>query len=102
MKKKLHIHLDPIGGISGDMFISSMIDAEPSLKNQVKIISSKIIKDIKLSIEKLTNNHISGTKFNVDLLSKNNNPHRSYKDIKLLINRSSIDKNIKEIAIDIF
>ena len=102
MKKKLHIHLDPIGGISGDMFISSMIDAEPSLKNQVKIISSKIIKDIKLSIEKLTNNHISGTKFNVDLLSKKNNPHRSYKDIKLLINKSSIDKNIKEIAIDIF
>ena len=29
MKKKLHIHLDPIGGISGDMFISAMIDAEP-------------------------------------------------------------------------
>ena len=46
MKKKLHIHLDPIGGISGDMFISAMIDAEPSLKRQIKIISSKILKDI--------------------------------------------------------
>ena len=102
MKKKLHIHLDPIGGISGDMFISSMIDAEPSLKNQIKIISSKIIKDVKLSIKKLTNNHIAGTKFNVDLVSKKNNHHRSYKDIKLLIKKSSIDEKIKEIAIDIF
>jgi len=45
MKKKLHIHLDPIGGISGDMFISAMIDAEPSLKRKIKLISSKIIKD---------------------------------------------------------
>ena len=32
--KKLHIHLDPIGGISGDMFISAMIDAEPSKKRK--------------------------------------------------------------------
>ena len=102
MKKKLHIHLDPIGGISGDMFISAMIDAEPSLKRKIKIISSEIIKDINLSIKKLTNNHISGTKFNVDLLSKEHNHHRSYKDIKILINKSFIDKKVKEIAINIF
>ena len=102
MKKKLHIHLDPIGGISGDMFISAMIDAEPSLKRKIKIISSKIIKDINLSIKKLKNNHISGTKFSVDLVSKEHNHHRSYKDIKILINKSSIDKKVKEIAINIF
>ena len=33
MKNKIHIHLDPIGGISGDMFIAAMIDAEDKLKN---------------------------------------------------------------------
>ncbi len=102
MKKKLHIHLDPIGGISGDMFIAALIDAEPSLKNKIKKISSSIIKNINLSIKKLTNKHISGTKLNVDLVSKKHNNHRSYKDIKLLINESPIDEKVKEIAINIF
>ena len=27
----LHIHLDPVGGIAGDMFISALIDARPEL-----------------------------------------------------------------------
>ena len=51
MKKKLHIHLDPMGGISGDMFISAMIDADSSLKDLAKTISTKIIKDIKIAYE---------------------------------------------------
>ena len=102
MKKQLHIHLDPVGGISGDMFISALIDAEPTLKNKIKNISSKIIKDINISIKKLTNNHISGSKFNVELLSKQHNHHRTYKDIKLIINNSSLHKKVKEIAINIF
>jgi hypothetical protein len=102
MKQKLHIHLDPIGGLAGDMFIAAMIDAEPSLKNKVTSISSKIIADIKLSIKKSSNKHISGLRFNVKLLSSKNNHHRSYKDIISLINKSSLDKNVKKISINIF
>jgi len=102
MKQKLHIHIDPIGGISGDMFISAMIDAEPGIKSEIKIISEKIIKDIKVSIKKKSNQHISGTKFNVELLSKKHNHHRSYKDIKSLIQKSHLEKDVKEIAISLF
>ena len=94
MKQKLHIHIDPIGGISGDMFISAMIDAKPGIKSEIKIISEKIIKDIKVSIKKKSNQHISGTKFNVELLSKKHNHHRSYKDIKSLIQKSFTGKNL--------
>ena len=102
MKQKLHIHLDPIGGISGDMFISAMLDAEPSLKKNVKTISEKIIKDINITIKKKSNQHISGTKFNVDLISTKHNHHRSFYDIKKLIEESPLNIEVKEIAINIF
>ena len=102
MKKKLHIHLDPMGGISGDMFISAMIDADSSLQNLAKTISTKIIKDVKISIKKASINHISGTKFSVTLLSKTNNHHRSFKDIKKIIEESYLNKRVKDISINIF
>lgn len=102
MKKKLHIHLDPMGGISGDMFISAMIDADSSLQNLAKTISTKIIKDIEISIKKASINHISGTKFSVKLLSKTHNHHRSFKDIKKIIEESYLNKRVKDISINIF
>ena len=101
MKKKLHIHLDPMGGISGDMFISAMIDADSSLKDLAKTISTKIIKDIKISIKKsLFNANIKTN--DVTLLSKTHNHHRSFKDIKKIIEESYLNKRVKDISINIF
>ena len=102
MKENIHIHLDPMGGISGDMFISAMIDADSSFKKLAKTISKKIIKDIEISIKKSSINHISGTKFSVKLISKTHNHHRSFKDIKKLIEKSYLDKKVKDISINIF
>jgi uncharacterized protein (TIGR00299 family) protein len=102
MRENLHIHLDPMGGISGDMFIAAMIDADPSLKTLAKSISLKIIKDIELTIKKSSINHISGTKFSVKLLTKKHNHHRTFNDIKKLIEKSVLEEKVKEISINIF
>ncbi|MBT7076709.1 MAG: LarC family nickel insertion protein, partial [Pelagibacterales bacterium] len=102
MKENIHIHLDPMGGISGDMFISAMIDADSSFKKLAKTISKKIIKDIEISIKKSSIDHISGTKFAVKLISKAHNHHRSFNDIKKLIEKSYLDKKVKDISINIF
>jgi len=102
MRENLHIHLDPMGGISGDMFIAAMIDADPSLKTLAKSISSKIIKDIELTIKKTSINHISGTKFSVKLLTKKHNHHRTFNDIKKIIEKSFLEEKIKDISINIF
>ena len=102
MRENLHIHLDPMGGISGDMFIAAMIDADPSLKTLAKSISLKIIKDIELTIKKSSINNISGTKFSVKLLTKKHNHHRTFNDIKKLIEKSVLEEKVKEISINIF
>ncbi len=33
--RHLHIHLDPVGGAAGDMFVAAMLDAFPDLKDRV-------------------------------------------------------------------
>jgi len=30
--KALHVHLDPVGGLAGDMFCAAMLDAFPALQ----------------------------------------------------------------------
>ena len=32
----MHIHLDPVGGIAGDMFVAAMLDAFPALEGAVQ------------------------------------------------------------------
>ena len=102
MKKNIHIHLDPIGGISGDMFISSMIDANPKLKKITLEISKNIIKGIKLSIKKAKNGHISGTSVLVQNTNKEKHHHRAYYDVKKIINDSFLNNTTKLTAIELF
>lgn len=35
MKSRLHIHLDAVGGVAGDMFAAALMDAFPNLQEQV-------------------------------------------------------------------
>ena len=102
MKKSIHIHLDPIGGISGDMFISSMIDAHPSLKTTIKGICLKIMKGIKITITKSKNTRIKGTNFSVQNINKDDKNHRSFNDIKKIIENSFLTNNTKTTAIKLF
>ena len=102
MKKNIHIHLDPIGGISGDMFISSMIDANPKLKKIALEISKNVIKGIKLNIKKVKNGHISGTSVLVQNTNKEKAHHRAYYDIKKIINDSNLKSATKLTSIELF
>ena len=77
MKNKIHIHLDPIGGISGDMFIAAMIDAEDKLKKIAIETAKLILKESKLDIKKIKQNHIHGTSLYVNVQNINKQHHRS-------------------------
>jgi pyridinium-3,5-bisthiocarboxylic acid mononucleotide nickel chelatase len=30
-----HVHLDPVGGLAGDMFVAALLDADPELEGPV-------------------------------------------------------------------
>ena len=102
MKNKIHIHLDPIGGISGDMFIAAMIDAETKLKKIAIETAKLILKESKLDIRKVKQNHIQGTSLYVNVKDINKQHHRSLKDIVKLIKNCKVNKNTKILSIKMF
>ena len=102
MKNKIHIHLDPIGGISGDMFIAAMIDAEDKLKKIAIETAKLILKESKLDIKKIKQNHIHGTSLYVNVQNINKQHHRSLKDIVNLIKNCKVNKNTKKLSIKMF
>lgn len=42
---RLHIHLDPVGGVAGDMFIAAMLDGFPALEQRVMKDIAAILPD---------------------------------------------------------
>ena len=89
--------LDPFSGISGDMFLSAMIDFVD--KEELINIIKKVI-DVDIEIKKVKKCHILANKVNIipkDIDYKAN----TYKDIKNIIKSSDIQRDVKITALEI-
>jgi pyridinium-3,5-bisthiocarboxylic acid mononucleotide nickel chelatase len=91
---------DLIGGISGDMFVGAMLDLGLSL-NKLKSELKKIpTLKYRLQVAKKTIHSIGATRFHV--ICPDQEAGRSWKQIQILINRSSLPAAVKETGIKIF
>ncbi len=90
-------YLDLISGISGDMFLSSLIDIGLPVSEIENIVSEF---GIKIRTEKDKRHGISGTK--IDIECKDQKEERSFKEIREMILKSSADKGLKKKAIEVF
>jgi pyridinium-3,5-bisthiocarboxylic acid mononucleotide nickel chelatase len=91
---------DLIGGISGDMFVGAMLDLGLSL-NKLKSELKKIpTLKYRLQVAKKTIHSIGATRFHV--ICPAQEAGRSWKQIQILINRSSLPAAVKETGIKIF
>jgi len=91
---------DLIGGISGDMFVGAMLDLGLSLdklKSELKKIPTL---RYTLTVSKKTVHSIRATRFQV--VCRDKEPERSWKQIRRLIAGSSLRPKVKEAGIDIF
>ncbi|MBT5700015.1 MAG: DUF111 family protein, partial [Gammaproteobacteria bacterium] len=67
-----HIHLDLVGGLSGDMFISSMLDAFPQFKQGLgQVINDAGFPDL-VELETLDHDDgtLTGTRFTVNAVEQ--------------------------------
>ena len=91
---------DLIGGVSGDMFVASLIDLGLSL-NKLKSELQKIpTLQFALKATTKTVHSIRATQLHV-ICARKDSP-RSWKQIRDLIERSKLDSEIKTIGADIF
>jgi hypothetical protein len=91
---------DLIGGISGDMFVGAMLDLGlplSKLKSELKKIPSL---KCQLEVRKKTIHSIRATRFRV--IAADQEPSRSWKQIRSLIAGSRLPPRVKETGIDIF
>lgn len=98
-------YFDCFSGISGDMCLGAVMDAGVShkkLENELKKIP---VRGYRLTCAKVKRSHISSTKADVLLRSAVSGQQlagRNWKDIKNIIQRSSLSQDIKQKGLNIF
>lgn len=101
----MHIHLDLVGGLSGDMFISVLLDCFPEQASSLsEVMTAAGFADlVRLESQPADDGTLTGTAFKV-LADKDaeGHAHRHYSEIKRLLNESSLDHSTLEAALGIF
>ena len=95
------LYLDCSSGISGDMFVGAMLDAGLNLSFLKKELSKLNIGGYKISKRSVMRNSIKGMKFDV-LIDDKKHVHRPLKEILTVIEKSKLDKDVKELSKSIF
>ncbi len=91
---------DCFSGVAGDMIIGALLDAGLPFDQFTSEIDKLELSGYNMKCERVTRNHIAGTKFTVDVGEKQ--PHRTPAEVIDIINKSGLDENIKEKAARIF
>lgn len=104
----MHLHLDAIGGVAGDMFVAAVTDAFPHLRPGMleAVRGAGLPEDITCTFEPHNDGVLDGSRFLVGIPTNLFGPqlhgHRPFADIRAGINASSLDEEVKVRAIDIF
>jgi hypothetical protein len=101
----MHIHLDLVGGLAGDMFVGAMLDCFPdlgeSLVQQLKLAGFDDL--VRLKVEPADDGTLTGTQFTVTAdKDAEGHHHRHYSEIRKIIGESRLAAGVKHHALGIF
>ena len=88
------LYIDCFAGISGDMFLGSMLDLGLDRELFLEKLGKLSLHGYEVDIRKSEKKHISGTK--VDVKCSEDHPHRGLKDICRIIDKSTLETSIRE------
>ncbi len=87
-------------GISGDMILGALVDAGLDFEELQADLAKLPLKDYTLQMEKVTKQGIGGTK--VHVLAEEGHVHRHLKDIREIIENSTLPEAVREKSVEIF
>ena len=99
----MNLYLDIVGGISGDMMLSSLLGLGVNYDKFIEVMSTLSISDeFEISLSQASKGAIGGNK--VDVILKEDAPfvHRNLSDIINIIDNSKISSRAKYMARKIF
>jgi uncharacterized protein (TIGR00299 family) protein len=94
-------YLDCFSGISGDMTIGAFLDAGLGMKDLARSLGKLGLKGYELRAKKVMRGAIRGTKFDC-VTKKAAHDHKPLKSILSLIDKSALNKKVKDMAKAIF
>lgn len=109
----MHLHLDPVGGVAGDMFIAAVLDAFPHLCDGLlsAVRSAGLPPQVSCKVLAHRDHALTGRRFEVDdaelahashAHTHDHPDHVPYRDIRERLERSPLDGNVKRHAAEIF
>jgi uncharacterized protein (TIGR00299 family) protein len=98
-----HIHLDPIGGIAGDMFAATLLDLFPGFVDPcLAAVRGLIGTDAEISLKNSTFSGFAGAQFGVRPVRSDDHAHRAWRDIRAMLQAGPLDEAASRHAVGIF
>ncbi|MDP2688902.1 MAG: nickel pincer cofactor biosynthesis protein LarC [Deltaproteobacteria bacterium] len=94
------LYFDCPTGVSGDMFLASLIDMGVDFKSILRELKKLSVDRIDVSLGRETRHSITGTTFRVKITEAHH--HRTFRDIKALIAKSRLSSGVKALSTEIF
>jgi uncharacterized protein (TIGR00299 family) protein len=98
----LHIHLDPLGGVAGDMFAAAMMDAFPQHRDRAISAAARLAR-VACRIVPHDDGTLTGLRFKVAAEDgRHRHDHADWRTIRDLIAGADLAEEVKEHALGIF
>jgi uncharacterized protein (TIGR00299 family) protein len=106
------VHLDAFSGVSGDMTVGALLDLGLPLARVRETIAALGLDGVEVDAERVVRNGIGATKFHVRVDGHHpdqpghprhhEHVHRPYRDIRALLQRSSLPERVRADALAVF
>jgi uncharacterized protein (TIGR00299 family) protein len=97
----MHLHLDPVGGIAGNMLCAALIELGADLASIQAGLDAIGILDVKVSTSKVKRGVFAATHFDVSC-PPTRHPHRSHSTIVDMIAESALSTGVKSRVSNVF
>ena len=97
-------HLDPVGGIAGDMFAAALLDARPALADslQAALSSLGLPPSVKIAIDTHRDAALAGTRFKVSEPADEGHSHVRLADVRKRLEAARLAPAVRARALAIF
>lgn len=101
----MHLHLNPLGGLAGDMFCAALLDAHPELLTRVReaVAAIDMPRPVRIELEP-AEDPLGGQRFRVRPLgdAPSNRHHTPYREIRALLEDAALESGTRDRALAIF